>query len=204
MLCSVHGEISEYTIHEAELFGLPIQTLAADDIFSRTDIIKITLCGEAEALRQRAENLRPQLPAKVSAFFTDQHYFEMVPASVSKGSTLQILTERGILRPGTIMAIGDQENDLFICRSGSARGNGQCRTGAEAGRGYITADCGRMALLPHFIITERHSATTHNALILFMFTSVMRTVMNPIKRKEYILDLLNQQGKSVCRILLIH
>ena len=57
------GEISEYTIHEAELFGLPIQTLATDDIFSRTDIIKITLCGEAEALRQRADILRPQLPA---------------------------------------------------------------------------------------------------------------------------------------------
>lgn len=148
------GEISEYTIHEAELFGLPIQTLAADDIFSRTDIIKITLCGEAEALRQRAENLRPQLPAKVSAFFTDQHYFELVPASVSKGSTLQILAERGILRPGTIMAIGDQENDLSLFAASDLRvAMGNAVPALKQAAGYITADCredGVAAALHHY------------------------------------------------------
>ncbi|EMD6373332.1 HAD family phosphatase [Morganella morganii] len=147
------GEISEYTIHEAELFGLPIQTLAADDIF-RTDIIKITLCGEAEALRQRAEILRPQLPAKVSAFFTDQHYFELVPASVSKGSTLQILAERGILRPGTIMAIGDQENDLSLFAAADLRvAMGNAVPALKQAAGYITADCredGVAAALHHY------------------------------------------------------
>ena len=109
---------------------------------------------EAEALRQRAENLRPQLPAKVSAFFTDQHYFEMVPASVSKGSTLQILTERGILRPGTIMAIGDQENDLSLFAAADLRvAMGNAVPALKQAAGYITADCGEdgvAAALHHY------------------------------------------------------
>ncbi|EBV1760600.1 HAD family phosphatase, partial [Salmonella enterica subsp. enterica serovar Newport] len=100
------------------------------------------------------ENLRPQLPAKVSAFFTDQHYFELVPASVSKGSTLQILAERGILRPGTIMAIGDQENDLSLFAASDLRvAMGNALPALKQAAGYITADCredGVAAALHHY------------------------------------------------------
>ncbi|RUT66573.1 hypothetical protein CKG00_09375 [Morganella morganii] len=156
------GEISEYTIHEAELFSLPIQTLAADEILRRTDIIKITLCGKADILHHRAEILRPQLPADISAFFTDQHYFELVPASVSKGSTLHILAERGILRPRTIMAIGDQENDLSLFAAADIRvAMGNAVPALKQAAGYITADCrkdGVAAALQHYMTAFRNGA----------------------------------------------
>ena len=133
------GEISEYTIHEAELFGLPIQMLAADDILSRTDIIKITLCGEAETLLCRADALRPQLPADISAF---------------KGNILHILAARGILQPGTIMAIGDQENDLSLFAAADLRvAMGNAVPALKQAAGYITADCredGVAAALHHY------------------------------------------------------
>lgn len=154
------GEISEYTVHESELFGLPIQIFTADDILSRTDIIKITLCGDAEALRRRAEILRPQLPAEVSAFFTDHHYFELVPASVSKGNILHTLAERDILRPGTIMAIGDQENDLSLFAAADIRvAMGNAVTALKQSAGYITADCrddGVAAALHHYTAAFRN------------------------------------------------
>lgn len=159
LLCP-SGEISEYTIHEAELFRLPIQTLTADAILSRTDIIKITLCGEAEALRQRAEPLRPQLPADIRAFFTDQHYFELVPASVSKGNILHTLTAHGILRPGTIMAVGDQENDLSLFAAADIRvAMGNAVPALKQAAGYITADCredGVAAALHHYMAAFRN------------------------------------------------
>ncbi|HAE78367.1 HAD family phosphatase [Morganella morganii] len=156
------GEISEYTIHESELFGMPIQTLAADDILSRADIIKITLCGEAETLLCRADTLRPQLPADISAFFTDQHYFELVPASVSKGNILHILAARGILRPGTIMAIGDQENDLSLFAAADIRvAMGNAVPALKQAAGYITAECredGVAAALQHYRAAFRKGA----------------------------------------------
>ncbi|WP_413492363.1 Cof-type HAD-IIB family hydrolase [Morganella psychrotolerans] len=159
LLC-LPGERSEHTTHEAALFNLPVNTVTADELFSRTDILKITLCGDAEELALQVQTLRPELPSALRTFFTDQHYFELVPLSVSKGAAVHELTEKGIIPPGTVIAIGDQENDLSLFEAADIRvAMGNAVPALKQHADFITGTCrdnGVAAALRHFISAFRN------------------------------------------------
>ena len=159
LLC-LPGERAGYTIHEAALFNLPVNTVTADELFSRTDILKITLCGDAEELALRVQTLRPELPSALRTFFTDQHYFELVPLSVSKGAVVHELTAKGIIRHATVMAVGDQENDLSLFEVADIRvAMGNAVPALKQHADFITGTCrddGVAAALRHFISAFRN------------------------------------------------
>lgn len=159
LLC-LPGERSGYTTHEAALFNLPVNTVTADELFSRTDILKITLCGDTEELALQVQILRPELPSALRTFFTDQHYFELVPLSVSKGAAVHELTAKGIILPGAVIAIGDQENDLSLFDAADIRvAMGNAVPTLKQHADFITGTCrdnGVAAALRHFISAFRN------------------------------------------------
>lgn len=159
LLC-LPGECSACTTHEAALFGLPVNTVTADELFRRADILKITLCGDAQDLALRVQTLRPRLPSALRTFFTDQHYFELVPESVSKGAVLHELTAKGIIPPGSVMAVGDQENDLSLFDAADIRvAMGNAVPALKQHADFITGTCrddGVATALRHFISAFRN------------------------------------------------
>jgi len=101
-----NGEMKFYT----ELVGSRPADVKTPELFTR-EVFKVIWIGEPDRLSEVKLPLG-QLPASVQTVRTHARFLEFMPASVSKGSALELLAGRLGIDPSAAVVFGDGENDI--------------------------------------------------------------------------------------------
>lgn len=75
---------------------------------------KFSLVGEQSRLESLQQDLAQRFSGRVELYISDTHYLDVMPAGVSKGKALQILTDHLGVKPEEVLCIGDAFNDVSM------------------------------------------------------------------------------------------
>lgn len=104
--------ISTYSHYEANAFDLPLNCYPLAEIYSSSDIYKITVCGDASSIPLFQQIISRQLPDGLSCMATGENYIDIQPSAIDKGSAIERIKANLKLAADDVVAIGDQQNDL--------------------------------------------------------------------------------------------
>lgn len=125
-LYTPNKDISEYTIHEASLTGIPVRYRAVEEMDPATRFPKLMMIDKPELLDKAIAALPARARESYTILKSAPYYLEILNPLVNKGYGVKMLAEKLGLQPSEVMAIGDQENDLAMIEyagTGVAMGN---------------------------------------------------------------------------------
>lgn len=113
-LYTPNNDISQYTVHEGYLTGIPLRYRAAVEMDPTLRFPKLMMVDEPALLDQAIR----QMPAEITEHYTllksAPYYLEILHKQVNKGEAVRLLAEQLGFSPEEVMAVGDQENDLAM------------------------------------------------------------------------------------------
>lgn len=125
-LYTPNKDISEYTIHEASLTGIPVRYRAVDEMDPATRFPKIMMIDKPALLDKAIARLPARMQESYTVLKSAPYFLEILNPLVNKGYGVKMLAEKLGLQQSEVMAIGDQENDLAMIEyagTGVAMGN---------------------------------------------------------------------------------
>ncbi len=125
-LYTPNKDISEYTIHEASLTGIPVRYRSVDEMDRNMRFPKLMMIDKPALLDSAIERLPDHARETYTILKSAPYYLEILDRRVNKGQGVKMLAEKLGLRQEEVMAIGDQENDLAMIEyagTGVAMGN---------------------------------------------------------------------------------
>jgi len=134
-LFTPNKDISEYTVHEAWLTGIPLRQRDVAEMDRSLSFPKVMMIDPPELLDAAIKKIPQEAYDRYTIMKSSPYYLEILDKSVNKGSGVKALAELLGLKREEVMAIGDQENDLAMLEyagTGVAMGNGIERVKAMA------------------------------------------------------------------------
>lgn len=125
-LYTPNKDISEYTIHEASLTGIPVRYRAVEEMDRATRFPKIMMIDKPALLDKAIAGLPARMQESYTVLKSAPYFLEILNPLVNKGYGVKMLAEKLGLQQSEVMAIGDQENDLAMIEyagTGVAMGN---------------------------------------------------------------------------------
>ncbi len=125
-LYTANKDISEYTIHEASLTGIPLRYRSVEEMDRGLTFPKVMMIDSPAVLDAAIKRLPQQATANYTILKSAPYYLEILNKRVNKGEGVRVLAEQLNLSRDEVMAIGDQENDLAMLEyagTGVAMGN---------------------------------------------------------------------------------
>ncbi|MBE5254331.1 sugar-phosphatase [Mixta mediterraneensis] len=125
-LYTPNKNISEYTIHEASLTGIPVRYRSVEEMDREMRFPKLMMVDKADLLNAAVKRLPAYAKETYTVLKSAPYYLKILDRRVNKGQGVKMLAEKLGLRPDEVMAIGDQENDLAMIEyasTGVAMGN---------------------------------------------------------------------------------
>ncbi|AIX49810.1 MULTISPECIES: sugar-phosphatase [Pantoea] len=125
-LYTPNKDISEYTIHEASLTGIPVRYRAVEEMDPATRFPKIMMIDKPALLDKAIARLPARMQESYTVLKSAPYFLEILNPLVNKGYGVKMLAEKLGLQQSEVMAIGDQENDLAMIEyagTGVAMGN---------------------------------------------------------------------------------
>ncbi len=125
-LYTANKDISEYTIHEAYLTGIPVRYRAVEEMDRALTFPKVMMIDKPELLDAAIARLPQEAQQNYTILKSAPYYLEILNKKVNKGTGVHALAQQLHLTQDEIMAIGDQENDLAMIEyagTGVAMGN---------------------------------------------------------------------------------
>ncbi|KTR50120.1 sugar phosphatase [Pantoea ananatis] len=125
-LYTPNKDISEFTIHEASLTGIPVRYRAVEEMDPATRFPKLMMIDKPALLDAAIAKLPEQAHQTYTILKSAPYYLEILDRRVNKGYGVKMLAEKLGLKAEDVMAIGDQENDLAMidyAGTGVAMGN---------------------------------------------------------------------------------
>ncbi|WP_312462416.1 sugar-phosphatase, partial [Pantoea endophytica] len=125
-LYTPNKDISEFTIHEASLTGIPVRYRSVEEMDRATRFPKLMMIDKPDLLDSAIQRLPQQARDNYTILKSAPYYLEILDARVNKGQGVKMLAEKLGLAREEVMAIGDQENDLAMIEyagTGVAMGN---------------------------------------------------------------------------------
>ncbi len=125
-LYTPNKDISEFTIHEASLTGIPVRYRAVDEMDPATRFPKIMMIDKPALLDKAIAGLPERAREHYTILKSAPYFLEILNPEVDKGYGVKMLAEKLGLQQSEVMAIGDQENDLAMIEyagTGVAMGN---------------------------------------------------------------------------------
>lgn len=125
-LYTPNKDISEFTIHEASLTGIPVRYRAVEEMDRATRFPKLMMIDKPDLLDSAIQRLPQQARDNYTILKSAPYYLEILDSRVNKGQGVKMLAEKLGLAREEVMAIGDQENDLAMIEyagTGVAMGN---------------------------------------------------------------------------------
>ncbi|MDE1188756.1 MAG: sugar-phosphatase [Pantoea sp.] len=125
-LYTPNKDLSEYTIHEASLTGIPVRYRAVEEMDPATRFPKLMMIDKPELLDKAIAALPARARDSYTILKSAPYYLEILDPRVNKGYGVKMLAEKLGLQQSEVMAIGDQENDLAMIEyagTGVAMGN---------------------------------------------------------------------------------
>lgn len=123
---TANRDISEYTIHEAFLTGIPVCYRAVSEMTPDMKIIKSMMVDHEDILDEAIDNVPETFKEKFAMVKSAPFYYEILNKQATKGEATKELAELLKINPEEVMAIGDNENDLSmieVAAIGVAMGN---------------------------------------------------------------------------------
>lgn len=125
-LYTPNKDISEYTIHEASLTGIPVRYRAVEEMDHTIRFPKLMMIDRPDLLDAAIARLPEHAHQTYTILKSAPYYLEILHRRVNKGQGVKMLAEKLGLKQEEVMAIGDQENDLAMidyAGTGVAMGN---------------------------------------------------------------------------------
>jgi len=125
-LYTPNKDISEYTIHEASLTGIPVRYRAVEEMDRAMRFPKLMMIDRPALLDAAIARLPAHAQQTYTILKSAPYYLEILDRRVNKGQGVRMLAEKLGLKQEEVMAIGDQENDLAMIEyagTGVAMGN---------------------------------------------------------------------------------
>ncbi|WP_370417486.1 sugar-phosphatase [Pantoea vagans] len=125
-LYTPNKDISEYTIHEASLTGIPVRYRAVEEMDRAMRFPKLMMIDRPALLDAAIARLPEHAQQTYTILKSAPYYLEILDRRVNKGQGVRMLAEKLGLKQEEVMAIGDQENDLAMIEyagTGVAMGN---------------------------------------------------------------------------------
>ncbi|KTS75917.1 sugar-phosphatase [Pantoea stewartii] len=125
-LYTPNKDISEFTIHEASLTGIPVRYRAVEEMDPATRFPKLMMIDKPALLDAAIARLPEHAHQTYTILKSAPYYLEILDRRVNKGYGVKMLAEKLGLQAEEVMAIGDQENDLAMIEyagTGVAMGN---------------------------------------------------------------------------------
>ncbi|ORM77584.1 sugar-phosphatase [Pantoea eucrina] len=125
-LYTPNKDISEYTIHEASLTGIPVRYRAVEEMDPATRFPKIMMIDKPALLDKAIARLPARMQESYTVLKSAPYFLEILNPLVNKGYGVKMLAKKLGLQQSEVMAIGDQENDLAMIEyagTGVAMGN---------------------------------------------------------------------------------
>lgn len=107
--------ISKYCFYESELFEIPINRLSLNDLASKS-ITKITIPDDCKSIISKLNSISINLSSKYNVMQTGKNYIEIFDKNCSKGLALKFIAEKFNFSKESIIAIGDQKNDIDMIK----------------------------------------------------------------------------------------
>lgn len=126
-LFTPNKDISQYTVHEAWLTGIPLRQRNVDEMDPNLTFPKVMMIDPPEQLDAAIQRLPQEAYQRYTILKSSPYYLEILDKSVNKGAGVKNLAQLLGLERDEVMAIGDQENDLAMLEyagTGVAMGNG--------------------------------------------------------------------------------
>ncbi|AXF77702.1 sugar-phosphatase [Erwinia tracheiphila] len=127
LLFTANKDISEYTVHESFLTGIPLRFRTVEEMDKSATFPKVMMIDSPEILNDAIKRIPQDAHDRYTIMKSSPYYLEILHRQVNKGAGVKMLSERlGLVRE-EVMAIGDQENDLAMldfAGTGVAMGNG--------------------------------------------------------------------------------
>ena len=136
-------DIGDYTLYEANLVDLGISYRTPAEM-KDVSIIKCMYVDEPSFLDEKIADHTPfaYLDDKITFTKTTPFYYEANPKGVSKGNALKFLCQKLNLSSQSLMAIGDEENDLSMIQyAGVGVAMGNAVPTVKENAQIITNDC---------------------------------------------------------------
>lgn len=109
---TANRDISAYTVREAFIVELPLKFRTVEEMDKDLTISKMMMIDDPAILDAAVEKIPQWFKDKYTVLRSEPFFLEILNKSASKGQALKSLAEILHLKPGEIMAIGDNENDL--------------------------------------------------------------------------------------------
>ncbi|MCU5772342.1 sugar-phosphatase [Erwiniaceae bacterium BAC15a-03b] len=126
-LYTANKDISEYTVHEASLTGIPLHYRSVAEMDRTLTFPKVMMIDSPELLDSAIARIPAELHENYTIMKSAPYYLEILNKQVNKGAGVKALADQLGLAREEIMAIGDQENDLAMLEfagTGVAMANG--------------------------------------------------------------------------------
>ncbi|VFP82835.1 sugar-phosphatase [Candidatus Erwinia haradaeae] len=107
-------DISEYTVHEAWMTGIPLRYRCVSDMDCNLFFPKVMMLDPPELLDQAISHMPYVALQKYSIMKSSPYYLEILDKRANKGTRVKFIAEKLGLKRHEVMAIGDQENDLSM------------------------------------------------------------------------------------------
>ncbi|MDT2816057.1 sugar-phosphatase [Vagococcus carniphilus] len=123
---TANRDISEYTINEAFLTGIPVSYRAVSEMTPDINIIKSMMIDHEAVLDEAISKVPETFKEKFAMVKSAPYYYEILNKNATKGEAVKELAELLNIKPEEVMSIGDNENDLSmieVAGVGVAMGN---------------------------------------------------------------------------------
>lgn len=183
--------IAHWTTYEARLFGLPLITETAENIFNRRNIYKITLVAASPEIDNLCTEVNNHLPCGYYAVVTGENYIDIQRSDINKGCIIEQLIHYLNISSDKVVAIGDQQNDVsMFAAAGISIAMGNAPDAVKRQAGYVTATNDEEGIV-HAL--EWLRCLTHPVTMRQRLTAAKDN--ESIKRRKHILDELNKFGE---------
>mgnify|MGYP002399032687 FL=1 len=107
---------NRWTEEDSRLTGLPIEVMTDPAPYLDRGQLKFVVAGEPEALQGLLRELSALLEGQAEVLISKPYFLEVLSAGTDKGTALEILADRLGIPLGSVLAVGDAQNDLGMVR----------------------------------------------------------------------------------------
>lgn len=126
LLFTPNKDISQYTVHESSVTGIPLRYRAVDEMDANSTFPKVMMIDDPDKLDEAISRIPQEARDRYTIMKSSAYYLEILDKRVNKGAGVKALADRLGLSAEQVMAIGDQENDIAMLEfagTGVAMGN---------------------------------------------------------------------------------
>ncbi|WP_034918141.1 sugar-phosphatase [Erwinia sp. 9145] len=126
LLFTANKDISEYTVHESAITGIPLRYRAVDEMDPAMTFPKVMMIDPPQKLDEAIPRIPQAARERYTIMKSSPYYLEIMDKRVNKGAGVKALADKLGLTRDQVMTLGDQENDIAMLEfagTGVAMGN---------------------------------------------------------------------------------